>query len=466
MDAKNVAELSFGEQHFGGAKLGDARLTKRAVISADAIHKHPGGTLPDKFNSNAELFGFYDFCNNRKVTHQKTLAVHVQTTIKRMDDGVGVVLILHDTTELDFSGLDIADLGQIGHGGCRGLLCHNSLAFDCANREVLGLVSQILHRRRDVPKGETPAAKRNHPERESRLWPKALKSLPARPEGGRLRVHVADRGADCFEFMECIEGRREAYVIRSKSNRRVELEAAGGACAGGAKLHDWARKLPTAGHRTVHVSANHNQPEREAKVRVAYGSMRIVAPHPKRGEHGDEPLVVWVIHVQEQKPAPGCQPLEWILLSNVPVENVADAHARVDWYACRPVIEEYHKAQKTGCSIESPQFTTRKALEVAIAMLSVVATQLLRLRDLSRRADAATRPACEVVGGMYVEALSLWRFKERRDLTVWEFFWGLAKLGGHLNRKHDKRPGWLVLWRGWMKLQLLVEGMAIGRRKR
>ena len=37
--------------------------------------------------------------------------------------------------------------------------------------------------------------------------------------------------------------------------------------------------------------------------------------------------------------------------------------------------------------MELPQFTTRKALEVTIAMLSVVAVQLLRLRDLSRKDD-------------------------------------------------------------------------------
>ena len=74
---------------------------------------------------------------------------------------------------------------------------------------------------------------------------------------------------------------------------------------------------------------------------------------------------------------------------------------------------------------------------------------------------------CEVVDRVYVEALSLWRFRKRReDLSVWDFFWALAKLGGHLNRKQDKRPGWLVLWRGWTKLQLLVEGMVMTRGKR
>jgi hypothetical protein len=39
---------SFGQVHFGGCRFGDKRLTNRAVISGDALMRHPGGTLPGK----------------------------------------------------------------------------------------------------------------------------------------------------------------------------------------------------------------------------------------------------------------------------------------------------------------------------------------------------------------------------------------------------------------------------------
>lgn len=137
----------------------------------------------------------------------------------------------------------------------------------------------------------------------------------------------------------------------------------------------------------------------------------------------------------------------------------------MDWYECRPMIEEFHKAQKTGCGMEQQQFTTRKALEVAIAMLSVVAVQLLRLRDLSRQDDE--RKASEVVDEEYIEAQSLWRWKEpRMNLSAKEFLYALARLGGHLGRRGDRLPGWLVLWRGWTELQRLVEGIQLARLKR
>ncbi|MGC8625788.1 MAG: hypothetical protein ACP5VQ_11070, partial [Phycisphaerae bacterium] len=86
---------------------------------------HPGGILPDKLNNNADLMGFYGLANNSKITHGKLLAAHFARTGFRITAASGVVLILHDTTELDFSGLDsVEGLGSIGDGGGRGFLCH------------------------------------------------------------------------------------------------------------------------------------------------------------------------------------------------------------------------------------------------------------------------------------------------------------------------------------------------------
>lgn len=101
-----------------------------------------------------------------------------------------------------------------------------------------------------------------------------------------------------------------------------------------------------------------------------------------------------------------------------------------------------------------------------IALLSVVAMSLLNLREQSRREDSKTRPATDVVSSDYVVQLSAWRCGQTRpDWTIHDFFM-LARLGGHLNRKHDHHPGWIVLWRGWSQLELMVEGLAAMKRAR
>lgn len=466
MDAKGSAEMvSFGHQHFGCCELGDKRLTDRLVRTTDLFLQHPGGTLPDKLNYNADLMGFYRLANNDKVTHGALIAAHAAHTRELMERASGVALILHDTTEIDFSGLEsVEGLGQIGHGGCQGFLCHNSLAYDYEGGEVLGLAGQIIHVRRKVPKSESPKAKREHPQRESRLWKKGWAALGP-PLVGQKRINIGDRGADLLEFMEAMHRDGDLYVVRSKSNRNIELDdGQGGVIA--AKLHDFARSLPSLGERPVQVSTNRGHQGRTTAVSVSAAAVSIRPPHFARGEHSNNNLPAWVIYVREVNPPAGEQPLEWILLTNVPAEDFAQVGERIGWYACRPIVEEYHKAQKTGCGIELPQFTTPHALQVAIAVLSVVATQLLRLRDLSRREDAAQRPANDVVDQEYIAALSYWRFKEvRTDLSVHDFMMmmALAKLGGHLNRKHDGPAGWLVLWRGWTKLQPMVDGVRAGR---
>jgi hypothetical protein len=455
---------TFGQEHFGDCELGDKRLTRRAVITADAMLRHPGGTLPDKLPV-AQLLGFYDFANNPKVTHDNVLSTHVQRTRQQMERCEGVVLILHDTTEADFSSLDIPELGQIGNSYGRGLLVHNVLAMDLANHEVLGLAGQILQIRRNVPRKEDVAVSRKHPQRESRLWPKGVEQV-GRPPAGATWVNLMDRGGDSFESLDRQQSLGQVYLVRSRTNRSIAVRDAAGRRIQ-RKLHTWARKLPTLGRRTVEVCGNAKQQARTAKVNVAAGPAELAVPKIKYGEHGRTPLSAWVIRVWEIDAPAGQEPLEWILLTNAPTATAQQAWQRVDWYAQRPMIEEYHKAQKTGCGMERPQFTTRKALEVTIAMLSVVAVQLLRLRDLSRRSNADAIPATDVIDPDYVEGLSLWRWKQARmNLSIREFLYALARRGGHLGRPSDRPPGWLVLWRGWLALQPLVEGLRLARLKR
>ena len=97
---------SFGESHFGSCSLGDARRTRRLVKTADLIMRHPGGTLPDKLRGNwADLIGLYRLAAAERVTHQAVIAGHCRRTLELAAARAGVVLLLHDSTELDYTQL-------------------------------------------------------------------------------------------------------------------------------------------------------------------------------------------------------------------------------------------------------------------------------------------------------------------------------------------------------------------------
>ncbi len=448
---------TFGEAHFGGAALGHKRRTRCLVRIADRIYRHPGGTLPAKLHEPKDYKAMDRLMNRPEVTHKAVLRPHCERTLAAMRQAEGVVLVLHDTTELDYSGLrSIADLGPIGGGLNRGFLCHNSLAFDPRRHEVIGLANQVLHRRRHVGRKEGVRAKRERKDRESRLWTAGLAAVGKAPAGGDW-VHVADRGADGFEFLAALVAQGQGFVVRSNRSRVIRR----GHDPQGPKddLHAYARAQPLRGRRQVVVSAHPGQPARTATVAVAFAAVSVWPPHVRRGEYVKRPLPLWVVRVCEVDPPKGVKPLEWILLTNRKVATTADAWERSSWYECRWVLEEYHKAQKTGCAIEDLQFASSQALEPMIALLSVVAVTLLNLREASRRPDAAVRPATDLIDARYVAVLSAWRYhKVREDLSVHDFFYALARLGGHQNRKNDHRPGWLVLWRGWMALQHMLDG--------
>jgi hypothetical protein len=453
---------------FGNSQLGDRRRTKRLVKLVDQMCRHPGGSPPEKLRSPKDLKALYRLCDRDEVTHQSLLNSVRPAVLAEVDQYNDTVLIVHDGTELDYTSHKSlhAQLGQIGNGHGRGLLCHNSLAVKAGSREVLGLVNQILHRRVHLAKKETLPQRRARQSRESRLWLRGVAHLPA---DWRL-VDVADQGADTFEFLEheVHSGRR--FVIRSHHARKSSATHEPSRAT--STVHAYARSLPAIGGRSIQVAAQARKgrrPERpahRARLLISAAALMVHRPHAKHGEHGRAPLPMWVVRVWEPHPPKGAKAIEWFLLTNEPVHGLADADRVISWYQTRWVIEEFHKAMKTGCKIEDLQFTDTDRLEPMIALLSTVATTLLNLRAACELPDAKTRPAHRLIDSAYVDVLSGWRYQEVRELTVHEFYYALARLGGHQNRRSDKRPGWIVLWRGWTVLQAMLDGAEAIKRKK
>jgi len=465
---------TFGERNFGTADLGDKRRTASIIKLANRIVQHPGSSLPAKLGDPAMLDAMYRLCRSEKVTHEAVLAPHIARTRETIDEcgEEDVVLILHDGTELDYTSKKklAGQLGQIGNGRGRGYLVHNSLAVT-SDGAVIGLVGQRLYLRPHVDKNESAVQKRERENRESRLWCQGVASLPA----DRCLVDVCDRGADTFEFLEREANSGRRFVVRSSYSRSMSPGHDPDTNAGKTTLHTYARTLEPMGGTTVTVqkkepkrktkrkSGKLKHPprsKRTAKLLVSAAPVLINSPRKKRGCHGDEPLPMWVVRVWEPNPPKGEEPLEWFLLTNEPVRTLEAVLRVVTWYRKRWIVEEYHKGQKTGCGIEDLQFQYRDRLEPAIALLSVTALTLLKLRDAARAEDARTRPAQEFIGEDYVRVLSEWRHAEERpDWSVYDFVLALGRMGGHLNRKSDGPPGWITLWRGWSELCARVDAI-------
>lgn len=321
--AKGFEPAALAGIHFGQAQLFHQSRTRRLVRTAQLIMAHPQGTLPQKLAARADLVGLYRLAGCEDVTHAKVLEAHQQWTLQRMRQHAGVVLVVHDTTELDYSSITALEsqLGQIGNGSRRGYLCHNSLAValdDQGGRQVLGLAGQVLHRRRDVPRGESLLAKRQHPQRESRLWVRGCQQVGPAPqacpepaegacpepaegacpepaEGGRLWVDLCDRGADTIEFIEYQVRQRRHFVIRLSKDRRLEGDDHLGADRIHRKLLAYMQDQPVLGLRPVQVPAAPGRRARQATLALSSAPLRLRAGRFARGQCQGQTLDLWVV---------------------------------------------------------------------------------------------------------------------------------------------------------------------------
>ena len=169
---------------------------------------------------------------------------------------------------------------------------------------------------------------------------------------------------------------------------------------------------------------------------------------------------MWVVHAIEVNPPAGAEAVECLLLTSLPVESFDDAWRVLGYYEKRWLIEEWHKALKTGCRLESRQLQSKEGLERIAGLLSVVAVRLLQLKSATR--TDPDRQASRVVPLHWIRMLIAARKRLKHSaattMTIGEFYRELAKLGGLLGRKSDGEPGWITIWRGWHKLYLLVCG--------
>ena len=268
---------SFGFRNFGGVNLGDKRRTERLVDSVDAMCRHPGGTLPDKFHRPSELRGFYRLMNRPEATHAVIFQGHADQTRARIAAlGPGInVLRLHDATELDYTSKKAlrSRMGQIGQGTRRGYICHNSLAVRADTGETLGLVSQILHHRADVPKGETTKAGRERANRESRLWLQGVQASGAPPAGVRC-IDVSDSLSDTFEYLAHQVHNGGHFVLRARENRKLATP-----CNGHDYLFDVVRHQPVMALSTLEVAGSDKRKKRTAEVSIAFAAITL-APLP------------------------------------------------------------------------------------------------------------------------------------------------------------------------------------------
>lgn len=460
---------TWAERTFAGVAVGDVRRTRRIVQIAHAMAEQPGVPIPHLFDSWSDTKAAYSVFRFPTVTPDRVQKPHRAQVARQIAEAGQTILLIEDTTTLSWSGnLPIQGLGPIGTGREheQGFLLHSTVAVrwtapDSAQStrppvDVLGLADQVYHIRTPRPEGENKqdSQARKNRARESELWSRTGKHLGKAPAGVRWE-RVCDRGADIYEFLAQCTELGQGFIVRAAQDRAL-VDAQGNDIG---KLFAALSQAKPLGSFTLSLRSRPGNPART--VRLAVASLSIVLRSPRRpGQKAGrmEPVRCTVVWVVELDPPPGAEPLEWVLLTDAPVDTLEEAMEVVRKYSARWLIEEFHAALKTGLGAERLQLEAVERLFAAIAVMSLVALRLVGLRETARITPDA--PA-ESTGLSELELRVLRARLKRPIQTVGEVALAIGRLGGHLNRKSDGLPGWKTLWRGMKRLNLLVQGVLL-----
>ena len=440
----------WAELTFGPALLGDQRRTRRAVKAACAMARDPAASLPKQQRTWKDLKAVYRLLDEPKVTFEALMQPHWQQTCACLQ-AEAVVLLVQDTTEIDLSAhAGMTGLGQIGNANGRGFLLQTVLAVVPETQAVLGCLAQHPFLRVPAPKSEQRYQRRHREHRETDVWMQMVEQIGTPARAGLL-VHVGDRGADMLPFFRQCLATQTHFVVRAAQNRRVQAEE-----HPIDHLLDRVRAWPPQGQRPFEVPASHGRQARQTTLQLSFGPAILLPPwNDPRGS--TEPLPVWVVRVWESEPPPGEEALEWILLTSLETATCEHAWQRVDWYRCRWIVEEYHQCLKTGCRLEERSLRTVERLIRLLGWLSPIAVRLLQLRNVARYAPESNASQSLEPEAVALIAASLSLPPEQ--VTIAMFWQEVARLGGHLGRRRDGPPGWKTLWKGWLHLQAMLEGV-------
>lgn len=437
----------------GEADLGDERLNRRLGLLADRLAERPGESFPKALND-AELEAAYRFFGNERVSPEEILAPHFRQSARRAA-ALEHVLVVHDTTQFEFPGhAKRPGLGRLIRPG-QGFFGHFSLAMSAdGKRKPLGLLAleTVFRLDKAIARGQRKASDNRG---ESARWRNCIDDAERLLDGKTKAIHVMDREADSYSIFAALSEQQSLFVIRSFQDRVLvgedESRLRAAARASRATLR---REVPLSPRPKIRGPKGKRHPSRRYRLaRLSFAATTVELPRTGDARAAESPsLALNVIHVFERKPPPGESPVEWFLLTNLPVDTPDAISFAVDCYRARWSIEEFFKALKTGCQYEKRQLESAESLLNALAIFAPVAWRLLLLRHVARSDEKAAASTA-----LTPTQLAVLRAVSKHPLpaqpTAKQAMLAVAKLGGHLKSNGD--PGWLVLGRGFHDLLIM-----------
>ncbi|WP_247394880.1 IS4 family transposase [Bradyrhizobium sp. 35] len=266
-------------------------------------------------------------------------------------------------------------------------------------------------------------------------------------------IHIGDRESDIYELYCLTQELGAHFLVRACVDR---LAGDGG--------HTIATEMEETSVKGVHYIDVRDDKGEMTKAALEIKLKRIAVLPPIGKQNRYLALDLTVIHASERGAPKGRKPIEWKLITDLPVRGRSEAIEKINWYAMRWKIEMFHKILKSGCRAEDSKLRTAERLANLMAVFCILSWRVLWLTMLNRTApDASPKMALtDTEIALLDELISDVGNRRCRPGTLAFYLTKLARLGGYLARAADPPPGNVVIWRGLSRLTDIELGAEIG----
>lgn len=455
--------------------LKDKRLNLRLEEVLSQLAGHPMASIPAACGGHAEMTAAYRLFDNEKAAFEHVLQAHQDATRQRMGCHP-VVLAVQDTSELDLTRPEqsVEGAGPLDGGPRRGALLHVSHLFTPDGTPLGTLHAQPWVRAEGTICASLSRAERAAipiEEKESYRWVETLRRTAeeARPCPSTQVICLADSEADIYELLAegTVHSRRVDWIVRACQNRALQRK--NGSENGQedfVREHVFARRvlfthtIQVRG-RTAKVGCEtrgRRQPRESRQTQVEVRAGRVTLRPPWRADRQLPEATLNVVLVRETDPPPNDEPVEWLLLTSLPIDQIEQVRTVIQYYCVRWMIEVFFRVLKSGCRVEERRFEHIDRLLSCLAVYLIVAWRTLYVCRLGRGrpelpCDAVFEPA---------EWKSVWKVVRRTDPpptppSLGEIVPLVAQLGGYVNRKRKDPPGPQTIWIGLQRMYDFAE---------
>jgi Transposase DNA-binding/Transposase DDE domain len=459
----------------------DHRLSLRFGVIVAQIGNNFGSSLPKSGGNHGQAQAIYRFMNNEKVTDP--LLYHSSGSLCKdlLSQSEGqTYLAVSDTTKLDYSTNKSADnLDCLDYPHQKGLFCQTLMLMDALGCPE-GLLRQSFFNRSVATLGQslainsTARAKIPIEEKESYRWLadyKELETLFGQMPQHRI-VHLIDSEGDIFELFAARQYEHIHILTRAHHDRKLFIDPVKTAKGEYQPSNLKMAVCETAcqGCFSLLVKDDKTGEKRRAQLEVRWAKVTMDVPQTLKSYQkakGFKPIPINVVEVREVTPEGSTEhpfkPLQWFLMTTLPVETLVQASEIIHFYTLRWRIEDFHMVLKEGCKIEELQFEEEHALKNAIVVYSIVAIQVLRLRYLSEHHPEKTLEEVGIPVKAYQAVATFIKKVKKINITIVDKptivqFCQLITLLGTGNKKNK---GLRALWRGIREMNLLWEAFNV-----